>query len=135
MKDGKIPPFSTEKIIIKRKPFPKMNITKNLHLMNLPEFHLNRTIKAYINQKLNKSNLTQNPTVNNISYNKIQVKPQSKKYSNNLTRINTSTNILSRKKTPKLVKKRYKSKSKPKYNISNYILNLRNRTLKNSKKN
>lgn len=135
MKDGKNLPFSKEKIMIQRKPFPKINISKNLHLMNLPEFHLNRTIKAYINQKLNKSNLTQNPAVNNISYNKIQVKPQSKKYSNNLTRINTSTNILSRKKTPKLVKKRYKSKSKPKFNISNYILNLRNRTLKNSKKN
>ena len=71
MKDGKNLPFSKEKIMIQRKPFPKINISKNLYLMNLPEFHLNRTIKAYINQKLNKSNLTQNPTVNNISYNKI----------------------------------------------------------------
>ena len=133
MKDGKIPPFSTEKIIIKRKPFPKINITKNLHLMNLPEFHLNKTIKAYINEKLNKTNLIQNPSVNNVTNNKIQVKSIQKKTYNNLPRIKTMTNIMSPKNTPKLNKKIYKSKSKPKFNISNYLLNIRKRNIKNSK--
>ena len=133
MKDGKIPPFSNEKIIIKRKPFPKINITKNLHLMNLPEFHLNRTIKAYINEKLNKSNLIKNPSVNNISYNKSQVKPIPKKTYNNLTRIKTMTNIINLKKSPNLDKKIYKSKSKPKFNISSYLLKIKKSSIKNLK--
>ena len=133
MKDGKIPPFSNEKIIIKRKPFPKINITKNLHLMNLPEFHLNRTIKAYINEKLNKSNLIQNPSVNNNSYNKIQVKPLPKDTYNNLTRIKTMTNIMNHKKSPDLNKKIYKSKSKTKFNISSYLLKIKKSSIKNSK--
>ena len=134
MKDGKIPPFSNEKILIKRKPFPKINITKNLHLMNLPEFHLNRTIKAYINEKLNKSNLIKNTSVNNISYNKIQAKPLLKKNYNNLTRIKTMTNIMNLKKSQNLNKKIYKSKSKPKFNISGYLLKIKKSRIKNSKK-
>ena len=103
--------------------------------MNLPEFHLNKTIKAYINEKLNKSNLIQNPSVNNISYNKIQVKPLQKKTHNNLTRIKTMTNIKDRKKSPNLDKKIYKSKSKPKFNISSYLLKIKKVVLKIQKKN
>ena len=145
MKNGNVMPFSSEKIIIKRKPFPKVNISKNLHLMNLPEFHLNRTIKAYINSKLNKTNFLQNstekifPSKLNKSKSKSKSKTKTKTNNNNLTRINTITNILNNKKnfsrkkpnkikvslTPKSHKKLYKSKSKPKFNISSYILNYR----------
>ena len=137
-----ISPFSNKKISIKRKANSKVNISKNLHLMNLPEFHLNRTIKAYINKKLNsKTNNSvnkKNLTENNISVIKIQSKMKQRNYNNNLTRNNTM-NILKPKKininknshktkvsfTPKSLKKIYKSKSKPKFNISNYILILK----------
>ena len=137
-----ISPFSNKKISIKRKANSKVNISKNLHLMNLPEFHLNRTIKAYINKKLNsKTNNSvnkKNITENNISIIKIQSKMKQRNHNNNLTRNNTM-NILKSKKininkksykakvsfTPKSLKKIYKSKSKPKFNISNYILILK----------
>ena len=148
MKNGNIMPFSNEKITIKRKQFLKVNISKNLHLMNLPEFHINRTIKAYINNKLNKTNLFQNSTEKNFPQKKIKSKSKSKTKinNNNIKRINTMTNILKKKKyfsrkkpnkikaslTPKLDKKINKSKSKPKFNISNYILNYRKKS--NNKK-
>ena len=143
-----ISPFSNKKISIKRKANSKVNkiikysLSKNLHLMNLPEFHLNRTIKEYINKKLNsKTNNSvnkKNLTENNISVIKIQSKMKQRNYNNNLTRNNTM-NILKPKKininknshkakvsfTPKSLKKIYKSKSKPKFNISNYILILK----------
>ena len=137
-----ISPFSNKKISIKRKANSKVNISKNLHLMNLPEFHLNRTIKAYINQKLNsKTNNSvnkKNITENNISIIKIQSKMKQRNHNSNLTHNNTM-NILKPKKininknshkakvsfTPKSLKKIYKSKSKPKFNISNYILILK----------
>ena len=137
-----ISPFSNKKISIKRKANSKVNISKNLHLMNLPEFHLNRTIKAYINQKLNsKTNNSvnkKNLTENNISIIKIQSKMKQRNHNSNLTHNNTM-NILKPKKininknshkakvsfTPKSLKKIYKSKSKPKFNISNYILILK----------
>ena len=134
-----ISPFSNKKISIKRKANSKVNISKNLHLMNLPEFHLNRTIKAYINKKLNsKTNNSvnkKNITENNISIIKIQSKMKQRNHNSNLTHNNTM-NILKPKKIninknshkakvsfiPKSLKKIYKSKSKPKFNISNYIL-------------
>ena len=137
-----ISPFSNKKISIKRKAISKVNISKNLHLMNLPEFHLNRTIKAYINKKLNsKTNNSvnkKNITENNISIIKIQSKMKQRNHNSNLTHNNTM-NILKPKKininknshktkvsfTPKSIKKIYKSKSKPKFNISNYILILK----------
>ena len=137
-----ISPFSNKKISIKRKANSKVNISKNLHLMNLPEFHLNRTIKAYINKKLNsKTNNSvnkKNITENNISIIKIQSKMKQRNHNSNLTHNNTM-NILKPKKininknshkakvsfTPKSLKKIYKSKSKPKFNISNYILILK----------
>ena len=137
-----ISPFSNKKISIKRKAISKVNISKNLHLMNLPEFHLNRTIKAYINKKLNsKTNNSvnkKNITENNISIIKIQSKMKQRNHNSNLTHNNTM-NILKPKKininknshkakvssSPKSLKKIYKSKSKPKFNISNYILILK----------
>ena len=147
MKNGNILQFSTEKIKIKRKPFQKVNIFKNTYLMNLPEFHCNRTIKAYINNRLkknnnliNKSRLLQNKTENNIFPKKNLSKNKPEKSNNKLIRINTSTNILNRKKyyskekankitkvsyTPKSDKKIYKSNSKSKFNISYYIFNYR----------
>ena len=134
-------PFSTKKIVIKRKAYSKANISKNLHLMNLPEFHLNRTIKAYINEKLSKANCSlnnQNLTENIIPVLKIQSKCKQRNHNNNLTRINTM-NIIKPKKifinkhsykskesfSPKSIKKIYKSKSKSKFNISKYVLILK----------
>ena len=136
-----ISPFSTKKIVIKRKAYSKANISKNLHLMNLPEFHLNRTIKAYINEKLSKANCSlnnQNLTENIIPVLKIQSKCKQRNHNNNLTRINTM-NIIKPKKifinkhsykskesfSPKSIKKIYKSKSKSKFNISKYVLILK----------
>ena len=136
-----ISPFATKKIVIKRKAYSKANISKNLHLMNLPEFHLNRTIKAYINEKLSKANCSlnnQNLTENIIPVLKIQSKCKQRNHNNNLTRINTM-NIIKPKKifinkhsykskesfSPKSIKKIYKSKSKSKFNISKYVLILK----------
>ena len=140
MNHGNVFPISTEKILIKRKAYSKVNISKNLRLMNLPEFHLNRTIKAYINNKLNKTknhSYTKNLTENNSPAIKIKMEKKPKNQHNNLTRINKVFNILKPKKiliknnykkikksfTPKLNKKIYKSKNKSRLNINSYILN------------
>ena len=79
-------------------------------------------------------------TENNIFPKKNLSKNKPEKSNNKLIRINTSTNILNRKKyyskekankitkvsyTPKSDKKIYKSNSKSKFNISNYIFNYR----------
>ena len=149
MKNGSTSPFSTEKLSLKRKGFSKVNISKNIHLMNLPEFHLNRTIKAYINNKLNKtnnSNCKKITTENNYSSNIIQSKIKPKYQHNNFSRIKTVNNILLANKiaikkslnkikttsAPKSDKKIYKSKSRTKINISNYLLNYRKKS--NSRK-
>ena len=152
MNNGNISPFSAEKIIIKRKAYSRLNISKNLHLMNLPEFHLNRTIKEYINNKLNITNNpinTQNLTENNIPIIKIQMKSRKNNQRKNLPRINTFINMLKPKKifinktshkikqsfTPKSEKKIYSSKSKSKHNINKYILNYQKKNFSKRKSN
>ena len=152
MYNGNISPFSPKKLLIKRKAYSRLNISKNLHLMNLPEFHLNQTIKAYINNKLNKTNNpinTQNLTDNNIPIIKIQKKSRQNNQQKNLPRINTLINMLKPKKifinknfrkikqsfTPKSEKAIYKSKSKSKLNINNYIFNYQKKSFDKRKKN
>ena len=68
--------------------------------MNLPEFHLNKTIKSYINRKLSK---TSNPLNTQNLTEKILLKknsdPENKKNkNNNLSRIKTVTDIINPKK-------------------------------------
>ena len=147
MYNGNISPFSPKKLLIKRKAYSRLNISKNLHLMNLPEFHLNQTIKAYINNKLNKTNNpinTQNLTDNNIPIIKIQKKSRQNNQQKNLPRINTLINMLKPKKifinknfrkikqsfTPKSEKAIYKSKSKSKLNNKSHEKSLNNSTQK-----
>ena len=152
MYNGNISPFSPKKLLIKRKAYSRLNISKNLHLMNLPEFHLNQTIKAYINNKLNKTNNpinNQNLTDNNIPIIKIQKKFRQNNQQKNLPRINILINMLKPKKifinknfrkikqsfTPKSEKAIYKSKSKSKLNINNYIFNYQKKSFDKRKKN
>ena len=148
MKNGNILSNSTEKRSLKKKAISKVNISKNYQLLNLPEFHFNRTLKAYINRKLketnntsNKMNLTEN---NPINKNQINYK-QTNKY-NNLCQIKTVTKLKKPKYniikkyyskikgtyTPHSEKKLYKSKSKYKLNISNYFINFKKKS--NNKK-
>ena len=122
----------TEKHIKIKKINRKVNTIKNLQIMNLPEFHFNRTIKEYINSKLSKN-------INPINKQKLPENSQNikSKCLKNFIRINTASNIHKTKKyfskkkiekktknspTPKPLKKMFKSISRPKLNISNYVM-------------
>ena len=118
--------------------YKKLNIKKNLRIMDDPAFHLNRTLKAYINNKLNKNNSTDNIKVKNSGEIKISNEFLNfTKYNvnNSFNRVKTVSNIInkkhffSNKKINKLKKHSSKSRKKlmksistNKFNLSNYIL-------------
>ena len=83
----------TEKHIKIKKINRKVNTIKNLQIMNLPEFHFNRTIKEYINSKLSKN-------INPINKQKLPENSQNikSKCLKNFIRINTASNIHKTKK-------------------------------------
>ena len=139
--------FLTEKKIKIKKVPSKVNIKKNIPLMNLPEFHFNKTIKAYINTKLSQNkNPINKAKIMNKSPKKINLKRRQKFIDDNFqktfTRINTVSNFHKTKKIfsknyekklkespiPKVVKKMYKSISRPKLNLSNYIMKSRKKS-------
>lgn len=118
------------KITKKRINFKKLNLKKNIQIIDDPAFHLNRTLKAYINNRLN----------NNISTEKIETVKNSndisklKELFNNTSfnRAKTLSNFInkkqyfSKKKTSKFKKPSHTSKSRKKLikSISSNKLNL-----------
>lgn len=137
---------SGNKLNKRKTKYKKLNIKKNLQIMNDPAFHLNRTLKAYINNKLNKNNSTDNIKVKNSGEIKISNEFLNlTKYNDNnsFNRIKTVSNIInkkhffSNKKINKLKKHSSKSRKKlmksistNKFNLSNYIL-LYNKSINN----
>ena len=51
--------YSGTKIAKRKMNYKKISIKKNFKIMDDPAFHLNRTLKAYINNKLNQNNSTE----------------------------------------------------------------------------
>ena len=120
---------SRVKITKKKINFKKLNLTKNIQIMDDPAFHLNRTLKAYINNRLN----------NNISTEKMETVKNSndisklKEMINNsfnkaktLSNFNNKKQFFSKKKINKLKKPSHTSKSRKKLikSISSNKLNL-----------
>lgn len=129
-------------IITKKKLISRINIKRNLKLMNDPAFHFNKTLKEYITNKLKQNYssekinvLTQDSLINNNS------KVIDRK--NNFNRIKSITNIvnknksksISKKKEPQIKVKNQNSKSRKrikrsisnkKFNISHNIFNYQN---------
>ncbi len=112
-----------------------LNYKKNLKIMNDPAFHLNRTLKAYINNRLNKNFSTENIKVKcsgeikNVNDSKIN------DYNISFNRIKTMSNIIKKnnffsknklnqlkKNYSRSKKKLVKSISTNKINLSNYII-------------
>ena len=133
---------SGDKITKKKINFKKLNFNKNIQIMDDPAFHFNRTLKAYINNRLN----------NNKSTEKIEKEQNSndtsklKEFINNnsFNRAKTLSNFinrkqyLSKKKIVKLKKQSYNSKSRKKLiksissnklNLSTYINFVNNRSI------
>ena len=85
--------YNGAKIFQNSKKINQLNLKKNLQIMNDPAFHLNRTLKAYINNKLNKNNSTENiiakcpGEINNTNESKLNDKTDS------FNRIKTVSNI------------------------------------------
>ena len=130
----------------KKNNFKKINLKKNIQIIDDPAFHLNRTLKAYINNRLN----------NNISTEKIETVKNSNDISklkelnnnNSFNRAKTLSNIInkkqyfSKKKIGKLKKQSHQSKSRKKLiksissnklNISTYINFYNNRCINKKK--
>ena len=115
---------SGKKIFKTKTNHPKLNVKNSIKIIDDPAFHLNRTLKQYINYKLNenitKINIIANKDsggskqLNNLS----SVAPKLKDNSNCLKRAKTQSNIFnnrklfSNKKTNILKKINYSSKSK-----------------------
>ena len=91
----------------------KNNIKRNLKIMNDPAFHLNKTLKEYIAQKLKKNISTEKILKDNKNTNEIKMKngimniiPEMSKGYNYFNRIKTLSNILHQSKSKKDCKKR-----------------------------
>lgn len=91
----------------------KNNIKRNLKIMNDPAFHLNKTLKEYIAQKLKKNTSTEKMLKDNKNINEIKMKngimniiPEMSKGYNYFNRIKTLSNILHQSKSKKDCKKR-----------------------------
>ena len=93
----------------------KNNIKRNLKLMNDPAFHFNKTLKGYIENKLNKNYSTEKMSVikDNKSINEIKMKngiiniiPKLNEHYKYFNRIKTVTNILNQNKSKKISKNR-----------------------------
>ena len=93
----------------------KNNIKRNLKLMNDPAFHFNKTLKEYIENKLNNNFSTEKMSVlkDNKSINEIKMKngiiniiPKLNERYKYFNRIKTITNILNQNKSKKISKNR-----------------------------
>lgn len=110
---------SGKKIIHNKSNYAKLNLKKNLKTLDDPAFHLNRTLKQYINYKLNKNlgekNIRETKNSNNLS----KFKENSKSFS----RCQTVANIIKNKKVfPNKKITNYFTKSKSKSNSRKKII-------------
>ena len=129
-------------IIARKKLVSRINIKRNLKLMNDPAFHFNKTLKDYINNKLRQNYssekiniLTQDSLINNNS--KVIDR------NNNFNRIKTITNIVNKNKSKNISKKKepqikaknqhsksrkkiIRSRSNKKFTISHNLFNYHN---------
>ena len=129
-------------IIARKKLVSRINIKRNLKLMNDPAFHFNKTLKDYITNKLRQNYssekiniLTQDSLINNNS--KVIDR------SINFNRIKTITNIVNKNKSKNISKKKepqikmknqhsksrkniIRSKSNKKFNITHNLFNCQN---------
>ena len=123
--------YSGTKINKKKMNYKKLSMKKNLQIMNDPAFHLNRTLKAYINYKLNKNISTEKieSLKNFVELTKTQNQNNSFIRAKTLSNIINKKKIFSKKKINKLIrpshhskkKKLLKSNSSNKLNLSNYL--------------
>ena len=117
--------FNSGKKILKIKTtYTKLNFKRGAKIMDDPAFHLNRTLKKYINYKLNKNYSRENIITDKDRGDKKMLNkssgfaPKLKDNSNTLNRANTVTNIFKNrklfltKKSSKFKKMNYSSKSK-----------------------
>ena len=117
------------KLLTKTVNYKKIRLKKSLKIIADPAFHLNRTLKAYINNRLNKNSSTE--IIDNLQ-NSVELS----KKNNFFNRVQTLSNIINKKKflsknkTNKLKKSSHSSKSKKiffksnssnKINISHYF--------------
>ena len=131
--------YSGTKINKKKANYKKLSVKKNLEIMNDPAFHLNRTLKAYINYKLNKNTSTEKITTlkNSVEISKTQNHNNSFNRAKTLSNIINKKKLFSKKKINKLMspshyskkKKLLKSNSSNKLNLSNYIYFYNNRSI------
>ena len=131
------------KTIKKSSNFTKINSKKNLRIMDDPAFHLNRTLKAYINKRLNKNESTDKAeTINCGDTNDYTNNSKIKETSISFNRAKTFTNIInqkhyySKKKTNKRQKlysksrkKLTKSNSTNKFNLTHYLYFYKNKSI------
>ena len=127
----------------------KINIKRNIRMMNDPAFHLNKTVKEYITNKLKKNYSTEKLIVSKeVKDSKIQsslsnIFQNTFEHNNNFNRIKAITNIVNKNKTKIFSKKKKRTiknknsksnkkflreKSNSKFNISHYIFNYHNRS-------
>ena len=85
---------SGKKIIHKKGNYTKLNLKRNLKTLDDPAFHLNRTLKQYINYKLNKNSCEKNIRETKNSNNLSKFKENNKSFS----RCQTVSNIVKSKK-------------------------------------
>ena len=125
---------SGTKILKKKMKYKKISIKKNLQIIDDPAFHLNRTLKAYVNNRLNKNSSTE--IIDNL-----RKSEELWKFNNSFNRSQTLSNIINKKKylsnnkinTIKKVshssksRKKLKSTSSNKFNLSQYILFYKNK--------
>lgn len=131
---------SGKKIIMKKRNDKKSNSKKNLEMMNDPAFHLNKTLKVYINNRLkeNKSSGKKETLKNSAEISNINEKNPIFKRTKTFNNITNKKKIFSKKKISKLMKPSHFSRSKKKliksistnkFNLSNYINFLNNRNI------
>lgn len=114
---------SGKKIIHKKGNYTKLNLKRNLKTLDDPAFHLNRTLKQYINYKLNKNSCEKNIRETKNSNNLSKFKENNKSFS----RCQTVSNIVKSKKVFP-IKKIKKSK------IINYFSKSKSKSKSNSRK-
>ena len=114
---------SGKKIIHKKGNYTKLNLKRNLNTLDDPAFHLNRTLKQYINYKLNKNSCENNIRETKNTKNLSKFKDNNKSFS----RSQTFSNIIKSKKVFP-IKKIKKSK------IINYLSKSKSKSKSNSRK-
>ena len=125
---------SGTKIIKKKMKHKKISIKKNLQILDDPAFHLNRTLKEYINNRLNKNSSTE--IIDNLKSSE-EISKINKSYNRaqSLSNIINKKKFFSKNKINKFKKPSYSSKSRKKltksnssnkFNLSQYILFYKN---------